>query len=260
LRLALDYLNVDKTTSSTPLLGRGITRSQHGPIPVPAPATLELMKGLPTRGLDVEAELTTPTGAAILASQVDVFTGWPDMEIERIGYGCGTRRIEGRPNLLRAVVGKLKTDEPGGELLVAANIDDMSPEYFEPLVERLLENGAHDVWMQPVIMKKSRPAVTLSLLCDESQVEGLERILFEESTTIGVRRIAVTRRKLARRHEPVKTPYGTVRMKVSGDGDAVLTVSPEHDDCKSLAADNRVPLKEVYRAALEAWSRGEREK
>jgi uncharacterized protein (TIGR00299 family) protein len=250
--LAIEALNPDTITSSPPVLGRGVTRSHHGTIPVPAPATLELLKGIPTRGLEVEAELTTPTGAAILAAQVGSFTSWPDLKIQGIGYGAGSRTIEDRPNLLRVVFGEAQ-EHRRDEILVAANIDDMNPEFFEYLMDLLLGAGAHDVWMQPVIMKKSRPAVTLSMLCDEDSLEKLEGILLRESTTIGVRRIPVSRRKLARRRELVTTPFGEVRLKVSGEGDQVWTVSPEYDDCRSLAAKCKVPVKEVYQAALAAW-------
>jgi len=250
--LALEILKPDRITSAPPLLGSGVTRSQHGIIPVPAPATLELLTGIVTRGLELEAELTTPTGAAILSSQVDSFGSWPEMKILNVGYGAGSRTLDGRPNLLRVVFGETST-QPGDEILVEANIDDMNPEFFDHLMDRLLGSGAHDVWMQPVIMKKSRPAVTLSMLCHQDRLEELENILFKESSTIGVRRIPVTRRKLARRHETVDTRFGPVRLKISGEGDESWTVSPEYDDCRSLAQQSRVPIKEIYQAALAAW-------
>jgi pyridinium-3,5-bisthiocarboxylic acid mononucleotide nickel chelatase len=252
--LALDFLGPDEISSSPTVLGHGLTKSQHGTIPIPAPATLELLKGIPARGTNLGVELTTPTGAAILASQVRRFSSWPDMILSRIGYGAGSRELEDRPNLLRVLLGEQKTEQTADEILLEANIDDMSPEYFDHLMERLLEAGAHDVWLQPVYMKKSRPAVTLSVLCNEGLLESLEKIVFTESTTIGLRRWVVTRRKLARRHETVQTAFGPVRIKVSGDGDQTMTASPEHDDCKKLAVSKKVPLKLVYEAAMQAWS------
>jgi len=251
--LAIDHFNPERITSSPPLLGRGIVKSRHGEIPVPAPATLELLKGVSTKGLAVDAELTTPTGAAILVAMVDEFTGWPEMAPTGIGYGAGTREIAGRPNLLRVVLGREVSHGAGEELLVEANIDDMNPEHFDYLMERLLMAGAHDVWLQPVIMKKSRPAVTLSLLCDEEHLDALERMVFEESTTIGLRRLQVVRRKLTRRSKIVKTSFGPVRIKIAGEGERVYTASPEHGDCRQLAAQHGVPLKMVYAAAMAAW-------
>ncbi|MBW1807239.1 MAG: nickel pincer cofactor biosynthesis protein LarC [Deltaproteobacteria bacterium] len=250
--LAIDQFCPDQITSSPPVLGRGVVQSQHGPIPVPAPATLELLKSIPTRGLDIEGELTTPTGAAILASQVDKFTAWPSMVITKIGYGVGSKVFEGRPNVLRVVLGESPADQ-GDEFLVEANIDDMSPEMFEYLIACLFEAGAHDVWLQPVVMKKSRPAVTLAVLCDEKRLDSLERIIFIETTTIGLRRQKVERRKLSRRQESVQTDYGPVRIKIAGEGGEIWTASPEHDDCIKLAQENKVPLKTVYLQAMKAW-------
>jgi pyridinium-3,5-bisthiocarboxylic acid mononucleotide nickel chelatase len=251
--LAIDHFNPERITSSTPLLGSGVVKSRHGEIPIPAPATLELLKGISTRGLAVDAELTTPTGAAILSAMVDQFTSWPEMAPTGIGYGAGRHEIDGRPNLLRIVIGEGVSRAAGEELLVEANIDDMSPEHYDYLMEKLLAAGAHDVWLQPVIMKKSRPAVTLSLLCNEDQLDTLERFVFEESTTIGLRRLPVVRRKLTRRSKTVQTSFGPVRIKIAGEGGRVYTASPEYDDCRRLAEQQGVPLKTVYAAAEAAW-------
>lgn len=258
--LALEHLAPQVITASPPVLGRGVARSRHGAIPVPAPATLEILRGIPARGLDVQAELTTPTGAAILATQVDRFCCWPALSIERIGYGAGTRDLGERPNLLRVVLGEGQEQDRGEEMLVEANIDDMNPEHFEHLLDALFAAGAHDAWLQPVIMKKSRPAVTVGLLCDQKDVERLEGVLLRESTTIGVRRQAVTRRKLARRVETVTTRWGPVRMKLSGEGDQVHTAAPEHDDCRARAREHDVPLKQVYQEAVAAWHRKAQDK
>lgn len=250
--LALDHFSPERITSTEPLTGFGITQSRHGSIPVPAPATLEILKGIRIRGVDLEAELTTPTGAAILATQVQQFTNRLDLIVESIGYGAGSREIPGRPNLLRALLGE-STNPDSAELLIEGNIDDMSPAQFEHLLERLLEAGALDVWLQPVIMKKSRPAVVLGLLCEEARAAHLENIIFSESTTIGLRRQAISRRRLARRIETVSTPFGPVRVKIAGEGTAVFTVSPEYEDCRARALEHQVPLKTVFQAARTAW-------
>ncbi len=248
--IALEQLDLDMITSSTPLVGHGVTYSQHGPIPVPSPATLELFKGVRIRGCDVEQEMTTPTGAAILVSQVDRFTTWPHMSISAIGYGAGSREMRDRPNFLRIVLGQVIEDGSGSEILLEANIDDMNPEHYDHLMELLLQNGAHDVWLQPIIMKKSRPAITLAVLCNEKDCLKLEGMVFRQSTTIGIRKSSVLRRKLDRRHEVVHTSYGSVRLKLSGEGDEIWTVSPEYEDCRKLAEKADVPLKNIYTAAI----------
>lgn len=251
--LAIEHLAPDRISSSEPLLGHGTVDSRHGPIPVPAPATVELLKGIPTRGLDVAAELTTPTGAAILASLVQSFGPWPHMRPQAIGYGAGSRELPGRPNLLRAVLGESDPEAIEDEWLVEANIDDMSPELYEYLMERLFSAGAHDVWLTPVQMKKTRPAIVVAVLCDRTRLEPIELTLFEETSTIGLRRQPVMRRKLARRSQNVSTPWGPVRVKVAGEGTRTYTVSPEYEDCRALAREAGVPLAEVFAAARAAW-------
>jgi len=251
--MALDRLGLERITSSPPILGRGFTQSQHGVLPVPAPATLEVLCGVPTRGGEVEGEMTTPTGAVILATQVNAFGPWPDMVVRAIGYGAGTKTFPDRPNVLRLVLGEASAEPAGQELLVEVNIDNMIAEHFEHIMERLFAAGAHDVWFQPIIMKKSRPAVTLSVLCGQERLEDIELVIFRESTTIGVRHHAVTRRKLSRHHEEVATPFGTVRVKVSGEGGEVFSASPEYEDCRARATEHQVPLKAVAQAAMDGY-------
>jgi len=253
--LALEHLAPDRITASIPLVGSGTIPSRHGPLPVPAPATLALLRGLPVTGLAIDAELTTPTGAAILASVAQAFGPWPAMRPEAIGYGAGTRELPSRPNLLRAVLGEAE-GQAAAEWLIEANIDDMSPEHYTHLVERLLEAGAHDAWLTPVQMKKGRPAIVIGILCDEDHRDPVERTLFTESTTIGLRRQRVERRKLARRSDSVQTPWGPVRIKVASEGDQIYTASPEYEDCRALARSSGVPLAEVYEVARAAWRAG----
>lgn len=254
--LALDYLRPDLVTSSPALLGRGLVKSRHGELPLPAPATVELLRGVPSRGVDIEAELTTPTGAAIVATQVGNFCAWPDGAIAGVGYGAGSRSLTDRPNLLRAVLVEQKPAGSGEEILVEANLDTMNPEHFEYLIERLLEAGALDVWLQPIIMKKSRPGVVLSFLCDSGRCATLEQITFAESNTIGLRRQNIIRHKLAREIIPVETPYGPVRVKVAGENGSTFSIAPEYEDCRRIAREKNLPLKTVYQAAVWEYQKG----
>ncbi|MBN2495067.1 MAG: nickel pincer cofactor biosynthesis protein LarC [Deltaproteobacteria bacterium] len=254
--LALEELAPARITCSTPLLGSGVIDSRHGPLPVPSPATLALLEGWTVRGLAIQAELTTPTGAAILASQVDeVVDSWPRMRLERVGCGAGSRSLPGRPNVLRAALGEMEAGAGRAveEIQIETNIDDMNPELFEHLIARLLEEGAHDVWLQPVWMKKSRPGTVLGALCGRERLDALERVLLAESTSMGVRHFPVARRKLERRSLEVETGQGPVRMKVALDGGRVLTASPEYEDCRRLARQRNVPLKRIYALAMTAW-------
>ncbi|RME19160.1 MAG: nickel pincer cofactor biosynthesis protein LarC, partial [Deltaproteobacteria bacterium] len=255
--LAIEQLTPDRITASTPLVGSGTVNSRHGKLPVPAPATLELLRGIEIRQLRVDGELTTPTGAALLREYCE-FSGWPDMAVEKIGYGAGTRRYEDRPNVLRAVLGTCRSEESGQEVLIEANIDDMNPELFAHLMERLFSEGAHDVWLQPIMMKKSRPAVTLSILCPADKLDRMCAVVFAESTTIGVRWHTVQRRKLERSQQWVDTRWGRVRVKIAGEGGSALTASAEYEDCAELARRHGVPLRMVMDEALAAWRAGNR--
>ncbi len=249
--LALDALGPEIISASTPVVGRGTVQSRHGVLPLPAPATLELLRGVRFRQLEVEGELTTPTGAAILATQVQRFTDKPELRVQKIGYGAGTRTFPDRPNLLRLLWGA-----DGGaaeeELLLEANIDDMNPQAFEHLMDKLFEGGALEVWLQPVIMKKSRPGVVLSLLCPAARAAALEALIFTESTTIGLRRRAVERTRLARRQFVVRTPFGEVRIKAAEHLGRTVRLTPEYEDCRRLATEKGVALLEVIEAAQAA--------
>lgn len=258
--LAVYHLAPKRISASVPVLGTGLTRSQHGTIPVPSPASLALLKGIPTRGVDVDGELTTPTGAAILAALVDQFGPWPSMKTTDIGYGAGTKEFANRPNLLRAVLGESEDSaQVDDEWQVETNIDDMNPELFEHLMDKLFEAGANDVWFSPVHMKKHRPAIVASALCDCAHLEQVQQAFFIHSTTIGLRSHPVQRRKLARRLESVQTPWGKVRIKVATEGDTVYGASPEYDDCKAIASSLNIPLGRVYSAADRAWQDGRKE-
>ena len=250
--ICLELLGVEKVYSSPLHIGAGTVQSAHGLLPVPAPATAELLRGVPVYGRDVDAELVTPTGAALLAGLAADFGGAPPMRVERVGYGAGTRDLPWA-NLLRVTVGSAE-DAPAVErvLVVEANIDDMNPQWYEHVLERLFDAGALDVYLTPIQMKRNRPAVTLGMLVDESKLDGALGALFSETTTIGVRMHPVERRKLEREDRTVETAYGPVKVKIARWEKQVMNAAPEYRDCLRLAEEKRIPLKEVWQAALAA--------
>jgi len=330
--LGLELLGVEEVYVSPLHLGYGMVKSAHGLLPVPAPATIELIKGVPVYGWDVEAELLTPTGAAILTTLACSFGNPPPFKLEKVGYGAGFWDLP-FPNLLRLCIGE--KEEPGyaatielikgvpvygwdveAELLtptgaailttlacsfgspppfklekvgygagfwdlpfpnllrlcigekeapgyeedyvtvLEANIDDMNPQWFDHLIERLLEAGALDAYLSPIQMKKGRPGVKLGVIVQEEKLEPVLDAIFRESTTIGVRAYRVKRWKLEREEIPVLTPFGEVRVKVAHRGGQILNIAPEYEDCRKLAKERGVALKEIYQAALEeAWKR-----
>ncbi len=256
LSLALEELRVESISATTPLLGQGLVQSQHGPLPLPAPATLACLVGLPIKRVALDAELTTPTAACFLATQVQTFGPPPVMRFIAVGYGAGSRSLPDRPNVLRAWLGESELSDDEQVWQVEVNIDDMTGEQLAYLMERLLDARALDVWFVPLTMKKSRPAVNLGLLCDESDREILEDLLLEESSSLGLRRWRVERRKLSRRIVRVVTDYGTVRVKLGGEPGPAQTVAPEFEDCKRLALAAGLPIKEVFAATQQAFRQG----
>ena len=247
--VGMNHLGIDRVCASEIPLGSGFVDGRHGRLPVPAPATLEVLKGIPICSSSLNQELVTPTGAAILASFSAGFGNLPQMRIERVGYVVGDRVFEEIPNVLRIILGEGQGAWEGERIwVVEADIDDMSPEIHGYLMERLPEEGALDVTFTPVQMKKNRPGVTIKILSREAEVDTIIDTLFRESTSIGVRRYPVRRAKLSRRTEEVETKYGTVRLKVCCDqGGRVVNVAPEFEDCKRIAEARGIPLKEVYR-------------
>jgi uncharacterized protein (TIGR00299 family) protein len=252
---AIAHLEPASIGSLPPVVGTGRVRTAHGEVPVPAPATAALLAGIPILP-EGDGELTTPTGAAILAAVVDRFGPLPPMRVRAIGYGAGTREVPGRANVLRAIVGETIgiADAPAAAevVLIEANVDDMSPQLVSPLSEALAAAGAVDVWSTPIIMKKGRPAVQISALAPRAEAAAVERALFEHSTTLGLRRRLLERVVLARSFAKVSTPYGPVRVKIAALGDEVLGAQPEFEDCRRLAARKRIPLREVLAAAAAA--------
>jgi uncharacterized protein (TIGR00299 family) protein len=249
------HLKIDAFYFSRIPLGRGVTRSRHGALPLPGPATLELLKGLPVEWIDLAAETVTPTGAAIIASLGKSFAAAPEMAVEKVGYGAGAREFPDRPNLLRLVLGENDAASQRDEMLVIeTNIDDMSPELYDYVFERLFAAGARDVFLTPVQMKKNRPGILLSVVGEAILREKMTAIIFSETSTIGVRYYPVARAVLKREVVRVKTKYGAVKVKVVEQPDGARRGAPEYDDVRRIAALKKVPLKAVYDEALKNFT------
>ena len=244
--LALSLLGVERLHCSALPIGGGMVNGPHGKIPVPGPGTAELLRGFPVLDTGVRAELVTPTGAAILTTLAVEAGRMPAMTVSSVGYGAGTMELPGIPNLLRCFVGETAEDR-GDETIVQVEttIDDMSPQLYEPLMERLLDGGALDVFLTPVIMKRSRPGVVLTALCPPDRVGELSRLLFEESSTIGVRWAERRRARLERQMRTVQTIYGPVTCKVSSLDGRVVTVTPEFAEVARIAREKSLPVREV---------------
>jgi pyridinium-3,5-bisthiocarboxylic acid mononucleotide nickel chelatase len=243
---ALHLLGVEAVHVSALPVGAGFVGGAHGRIPVPGPGTAELLKGFPVVDTGVRAELVTPTGAAILTTLAQSPGRMPAMTVTAIGYGAGTRELGDTPNVLRCFVGET-AERPGEETIaqLETTIDDMSPQLYEPLIERLLAAGALDVFLTPVIMKRSRPGTVLTALAAIEKVDEVTRVLFEESTTLGVRWSEWRRARLAREMVVLPTRYGPLPFKVSRLGERVVTVTPEFADVLRLARETSRPVREV---------------
>ena len=256
--IGLDRLGVDQIVCSSIPTGRGQIRIAHGICTVPAPGTAELLKGIPLRDVPVEAELTTPTGAAIVKTVVDRFGALPDMTVEAIGYGAGTRDLPDRANVLRLFVGSATTSpETDRVFLLETNLDDLSPEIVGYTKQKLLAAGALDVYSTAIQMKKDRPGVILSIISRPGDVEALESILFDETATFGIRRHVLERSKRARKPHTVATPWGPVQGKLGWRSAGQSVFTPEFEDCARIAAEQGVPLRDVYRAAESGFEREE---
>ncbi|MEF8726323.1 MAG: nickel pincer cofactor biosynthesis protein LarC [Candidatus Bipolaricaulota bacterium] len=261
--LAIWRLSPETIHSAPVNLGKGTVTTKHGIMPVPAPATAELLRGegVPTYSRGIEAELTTPTGALILVTFVDNFTR-PPMEVHKIGYGLGAKDFEGYGNYLRTNLGKTIAGERNGKesfdgkiTVLETNIDDMNPEFYSSLEDKLLEAGALDVFKTSVQMKKNRPGSQLTVICNTEDEQLLGRIVFRETTTLGIRSYEVRRRELDREIFEVETNYGSVEVKVGYLNGEPITCSPEFDSCCQVADANGLPVKTVYQGALAAAER-----
>jgi uncharacterized protein (TIGR00299 family) protein len=254
--VGLDLLGVDRFECSPVPPGRGSVRAAHGRMPLPAPATAEILKGVPLADSPVEMEMTTPTGAAIMTTIAERFGPLPAMTVESIGLGAGTREVPGQANILRLFVGVMAAPTGADRVfMLETNLDDIPGEVVGYTTVKLLEAGALDVFTTPIQMKKNRPGVMISVLCDEAGIPAMEEILFRETTTLGVRRFPVSRHKLNRKAVDVETEFGAVRGKLGWLEDRPPTFSPEYDDCARIAAERDVPLREVFDAAHAAYAR-----
>ncbi|MFZ5564256.1 MAG: nickel pincer cofactor biosynthesis protein LarC, partial [Thermodesulfobacteriota bacterium] len=249
--LCMAYLKVEKTAASPVPLGSGHVKCRHGVLPVPAPATVAILKGVPVYGGGVNCELVTPTGAAILTTLVKDFCPLPAMVMEKAGYGAGARELEAMPNVLRIIAGAFQPADMAdshADLMMETCIDDMNPEIWGHVMERLFEAGARDVYLAPVHMKKNRPGILLCVLCDKARRETLAACILSETTSIGVRYYPVERIMLARRPVMVNTSFGPVQAKAVTLPNGSTRVAPEYEACRKIALERKVSILEVYHA------------
>lgn len=250
-----NLLEVDRVFASPVPTGRGKVTIAHGICSIPAPATAELLRGVPLAESNVECELTTPTGAAILSTMVESYGGLPAMTIDRIGYGAGQRDLEQQPNLLRLIVGTASQPLDVDQVWVLeTNLDDTSGELIGYATGKLLEAGALDVYTMPIQMKKNRPGVKLTLLCAAGDIEKLERIVFRETTTLGIRRWPASRHKLQRKPHTVETEFGPVAGKLGWIAGESPSFAPEFESAGRIAIEKNIPLRTVYEAAARSFA------
>lgn len=248
--IAVRALGIEEIYASPLHVGKGFIKCAHGTLPVPAPATMELLKDMPIYGGDINSELVTPTGAAIIATMARSFGELPPMVIKKIGYGAGERDLP-IPNLLRVFVGAKMPDMEYGEdvvTVIETNIDDMNPEFYDHIMTKLFEKGALDVFLTPIHMKRNRPAIMLSTITPHDRVKSILSVIFDETTTLGVRISEVRRKKALREIRQVDTKFGKVRVKVSLVGKKIKNITPEYEDCERLAREHNIPIKDVYDA------------
>jgi len=256
--VGVEALGVQEIVCSPLNVGGGTVQCAHGTFPVPAPATVELLQGAPVYSSGIQAELVTPTGAALVKTLVKRFSSFPAMNIEKTGYGAGTRDLPGHANVVRLTLGELHAGMEAGVVhetitILEANLDDLNPQVFGYVTDCLLEEGALEAFGVPVQMKKGRPGMLLTVLCRREDADKLTHLVFRETTTLGVRRRDEQRHALARRWATVSTPWGDVRMKVASLNGTVTNYAPEYEDCRRIAAEKHVPLKDVMQAALQAY-------
>jgi uncharacterized protein (TIGR00299 family) protein len=253
----LEYLKVDRVVCSPLPMGRGFVQAAHGSLPLPAPAVVELLRGVPTYGIPIEGETVTPTGAALAVALSEAFGVQPPMRWESVGYGTGTA-VRPLPNLLRLFLGEAySAQDPYGNwqsiVQIETNLDDATPQLLGYVMERALEMGALDAFFTPVQMKKNRPGVLMTLLAPADRADALMNLLLTETPTLGVRYGLLNRRCLQREVYAIETPYGTVRVKVARDGERILHLAPEYEDCVRLAQQHGLPLQQVLQFPWQEW-------
>ncbi|MBC8029414.1 MAG: nickel pincer cofactor biosynthesis protein LarC [Pyrinomonadaceae bacterium] len=259
--ICFEFLGIERFVSSPLHVGSGTVDMEHGRFPVPPPAVAELLKGVPFYSTDIAGELLTPTGAAIITTVASEFGPVPQLKLEQTGYGAGTRTYEKFPNVLRVLIGN-ESDERERALdekllVLETNVDDMSPKVFGYVMERAFGLGALDCYFTPVQMKKNRPGILLTVLCRRGDREKFMQMLFEETTTLGIRSYEVDRRALARQTVRVETQYGPIDVKVARLGDKVVNAMPEYEQCRLAAAAASVPLRVVEEAARAAFAKSD---
>lgn len=248
-------LGIEKIYCSPINTGKGFVKTMHGMMPIPAPATAALLKDIPTFTTNTQAELATPTGAAIIKHICKNFTGMPRMKVHKIGYGAGSKSLDiPLPNLLRIMLSSEMPSQYDEDdiLLLQTNIDDMNPEFFDSAIDKILSAGAVDVFITPIFMKKNRPAFMLSALCENNALDAVLSSVFAETTTLGVRISTIRRKKLNVEFMDIKTSYGMVKIKIGKSNGKILNFGPEYEECKKLAQINNVPVKTIYDEAKSA--------
>ncbi len=250
--IGIHHLGIDKIYSSPLPTGTGTVQTQHGIYPIPAPATVEILKGIPVYGKAIEAELVTPTGAAIISTFARSFGEMPAMKITGIAYGAGLQNLN-IPNLLRLIVGEGLTAQVEEEKvsLLSTNIDDLNPEIFDYLMDKLLKAGALDVWLQPIQMKKNRPGIIINVLTPYELVNNISEIIFTETSTLGIRIERVHRQKLRREIVNITIPHGKVKVKIGYLDHRIASIAPEYEDCARIAKESGIPIKEIFELAKE---------
>ncbi|MEK6892554.1 MAG: nickel pincer cofactor biosynthesis protein LarC [Nanoarchaeota archaeon] len=246
--VGFNKLGIEKIYCSKLNIGTSFVEFSHGKWPVPAPATAEILKNVPFYHNNTKSELVTPTGAAIITTLADSFGEMPPMKLEKIGCGAGAKDLE-QPNVLRVFFGELDEDFGSFDnkiMIMETNIDNMSPEIFPYVIERLMENGALDAYIGPITMKKGRIGIKITALCDKNNVDKLSKIIFEETTTLGIRIFPAGRKKLEREIKTIKTKYGKIRIKISKLNGKIKNATPEYEDCVKIARKYKIPLRRVY--------------
>jgi len=252
--LGLHLLGIEKIYGSALNFGSGTVKTEHGVIPVPAPATVALCQGVPGYGSDIKKELVTPTGAALITTLASGFGSMPAMSVSAIGYGAADADLETQANVLRLTIGEAADSSDKDIIMVMeANLDDMNPQAYECLMEDLLAKGALDVTLTPIQMKKNRPGITLSVLAHKEDMPSLETLIFTQTTTFGIRSWEAQRTILEREFKTVSLPYGEVRIKIGKLNGKVVSATPEYDDCRKIAKEKGIPLKNVQLDAMKQW-------
>lgn len=250
-----ESLGLDEWVCSPLNVGGGTVDCAHGRFPVPTPATVELLRGAPVYSSGLELELVTPTGAAIVRTLASRFSAFPGMAIEKVGYGAGTRDIRNHANVLRLTIGELQPESVAQDVITVleANLDDLNPQVFGYVMDRLFEQGALDAFGIPVQMKKNRPGILLTVLCAPEHADKLAELIFSETTTLGIRRRPESRQVLQRKWVSAPTRWGDVRIKIASRNGTVANYAPEYEDCRRIAVENNVPLKNVMQEAVQAY-------